>query len=954
MIDSPTFEDIYQAYIQSLPSHIPFCHLHGHSGYSTFDGFGTCKQRAKQAKRQGQTHLAITDHMSMAGNEEHSNECLKEGIIPIQGNEIYFMMQFQEGQDYVHLRRHMTILAKNMEGYKSLCRLQTQANLTQFYYKPIVDLPMLKRNKNGLIVLSGCVLGEIPQQIINGNMDEAKRVADLFQEMFGEDFYIELQPQNFDAQKIANEGLIKIADEREIKKVMTNDFHYTAEEDLDTYMLVRSMGKQEVDEVRLGEIREQYKELYISSGRRMCERWFYMMGTDGREYAEESQRIAEKCELVKVEFEEKVPDYVELDENGRLIPVQVILAKRTKAGLKKKGLWKEPYIQRAKNELEVILAKEGKADYYLMTADMVNFAKDNGVSVGPGRGSGAASLVAFAIGITDVDPVHFDLMFERFMTKERETIPDFDVDFGPSGYDKVGAYLEQKYRGRVAIIATVIRYKGANLINDLAKALNMTKDEVSTMKTEVEKLGYHKKEPELSKMLFVDKLKELEDKYGVCSHFVKIYNNPRAFGQHASGFAITPGPIEEIIPLFVRGSNGGKRISTSYEMAGLTRAKIVKIDALKLDTADTLFECCDALLIRDDTGEIRLKEEVSSIERPFYRAFTRFDIPTDDQEVFDNYCRLNVQGIFQYDTHGAKGILQDIQPRTIEELAIVTALDRPGALNLGQSKVFAKARKEGVDMKPFHAKYCLKTKGALVFQEDILNICRDAAGMTWGEASQVMKNLKGMPLNHPLVIKFYNGVKKQSGEKEAKRAVEFFRQATEYTFNKGHSVAYALLSYWTMWFKVKYPLVFFLASLRSYEHKDSRKSIEADAISNNIAVLLPHVNGRMTYHLCEADFLGGAKVLRAGYSILPGVGPTVAMTIDQERVENGPFKDEDEFLVRVNTRAGRKAVNKTVYTSLKNYGALEFNDEIYKKRCLEYDSRLLAGVHKKNGAYYHA
>lgn len=943
-----TFEQIYEAYVQSLPEFIPYAPLHAHSGYSLFDGFGTCKQRAARAKKIGCTHLAITDHGSMAGNEEHGHWCKHYGIQAIQGIEMYFMMEYRPGEEFKHTRRHMTVLAKNMEGYKNLCRMQTQANLHQFYRTPTVDFPMLEKHKDGLIVLSGCVLGEVPYHIIQDDMDEARRVIEQFKELFGDDYYLEVQPQAFDLQKKVNEGLILLGDEFHIPLVMTNDSHYVDIEDLDTYMLVRGMGKQEQDEVRLAaleKIREQYKELYISDGREMARRWFHFMQTDGIEYVKESQRVADKCEPVDLVFEEKVPEYIEYDElTGQRIPVAKILARRTKKGLMQQGLWKEPYIARAKEELSVILAKEGKADYYLLTSDMVTFAKENGVAVGPGRGSGSASLVAKALNIIDTDPIEYDLIFERFMTVERATIPDFDVDFGPEGYNKVAAYLEQKLTGRVAVIATVIRYKGANLVNDLAKQLGMSPTETATMKSKIEELGYHKNDPELSKMLYVKELRELEEKYHVCTHFIKIFNNPRAFGQHASGFAVTPDAIEDTIPLFVRGKGADRRITTSYEMSALTRMQIVKVDALKLDTADMLWQCCDALMIRDDTKEIKLKQLVEDNEKHLYRAFTRFDIPRDDKKVFENYCRLNVDGIFQYDTPGAKAIIQEIQPESIIELAVIAALDRPGTLNLKQSTLYAKNKaraKAGkkMDLTAFHSQYCPATFGAMIFQEDIMMICR-AMGMSWSEASKVMKNLKGMPADHPLVLRFAQGVEDMRGKSHVKEALAFFRAATEYTFNKSHAVSYALLSYWIMWFKVHYPLVFFLASLKSSAHKASRKNIEADAVSNGIPIFLPHVNGGSDYHICQ--LAPGVEVIRAGLSILPGVGPTVAELIDLEIQENGAFSCADEFLERVNKRAGKKAVNKTVFNALNGYGALEFDFSVYAKRCAAYDSSLLA------------
>jgi DNA polymerase-3 subunit alpha len=911
-------------------SKLKFAPLHAHSGYSLYDGFGTPQQRAERAKELGLTALAITDHGTMSGNEEHYYYCNQLGIKAIQGCETYFMTEFVPGKENVHKRRHLTLLAKNMNGYSSLCKIQTLASTGSFYIKPITDFALLEKHSEGIICLSGCVLGEIAQQIIMDDWDEACRMTERFINIYGENFFFEVQPQEFPEQRKANEGIIKLSDKFGRPCVMTGDSHFASPDDLETYLLFRKIGRNEVDDVRLGEIKQQYKRLYIMGGDEMNDRWKGYMGTDGSEYVEQSQNIADMCEDVPIVFKEEVPAYIEYDAQGNVIPVKKVLALRVKKGLKEKGLWeKSEYIDRVKYELGIILAKQGKADYFLLTADMCQFARANGVPMGPGRGSGVASLVAYALGIIDIDPLKYGLIFERFMNPERETIPDFDLDFSSRRYEEVTNYLSQRLNGKTAAICNIIRYRGDNLINDLGKALEMEADEIKSMKITVGNLGFKENQPSLSSMLYSKQLRELEKKYQVCSHFAKMFGNPRAYSQHASGIAVTPGPIDECIPLFVRGKEGERKINTAYEMAGLSRAQIVKIDVLKLDTADMLYDCANASGIKPS------------------------NIPLNDSEVFSAFCDLNVVGIFQYDSPGARSILSKVRPSNIEELIAVTALDRPGAMHLGQLDVYVngKNRKKSTNAPSILAKYCNDTYGALVYQEQIMLACRGIAGMSWGEASKVMKSLDALPADHPLTIKFVTGAQSISGMGKIE-ATELFYHLTSYTFNKGHASAYATLAYWMMWYKVHHPLTFYLALLRASLGKDDkRKEYEADAISNCIIVFLPHVNGQSNYHLYEV--YPGEMAIMSGLSTIPGVGGVAAKAIDTERSANGPFSSEEEFLSRVNGRAGRKIINKRVLEALQGSGALEFDKEVFRKRTVEYCSRLLAGVSRRRYNVYH-
>jgi len=905
--------------IQNIPDF--FVHHHRHTGFSLYDGFNHPKVGAKRAAELGQTHLAITDHGTMSGNEEHYYWCLQNNIMPIQGVEAYFMREFMPGKEYKHLRRHMTLLAKNFTGYQNLCRLSTQSNLNNFYIKPIMDLPLLRQHNEGIIMLSGCVLGEVAQMIIQDKFDEACYMSEEFIKIFGDNFFYEVQPLDFPEQRKANEGLIKLSDKFGRPIVMTGDCHYSNEEDLDTYILFRTMGRNLKDDVSMSDevekIKKQYAPLFIASGKQMVDRWesVYQDG-NGKKFAEQSKTIADTIELVKLEFEERVPEYKDYDNDGNELHPKVALAKKVKEGMKNLGIWKEPYIARAKRELRVITQRRDKCDYYLLTADIVQYAKSNDIPVGPGRGSGVASLCAYALGITEIDPIYFDLLFERFMHEERVTIPDFDVDFSSRKYHAVVDYVSQKYAGKSAQICNVLYYRGDNLVNDLAKALKMEDDDIKELKAIIEILGFKMKdsdEPEITNLLKNKALKHLEDKYGVISYYCKMYGNPKAYGQHASGIAITPNDIDDQIPLFVRGKDIDRRINTSYDMLSLTRQHIVKLDVLKLDSIDIVHACCKLLKIKTS------------------------EIPLDDQLVFNAYKKLKTRGIFQFDTPTGVQVLRKVQPDNIFELADATSLDRPGALSLDQVRVYVEGKAGKLDTKSKLFKYCHQTFGAFLYQEQIMMACIDV-GMSWGEASKVMKVLDALPPDHPLTIRFVSLATKAWNITE-KEAISLFNKLTSYTFNRGHAAAYAVLSYWGMWLKVKHPRVFFLETFRASWKKAKIKSLEAAYIvETKQPVFLAHVNGKANYSEFEA--FPGEIAIRSGLLRIMNVGPVACKAIETENKLNGPFTSEEEFLVRMNVEGKRKVITSRVLQALQGSGALIFNNEEYVKRTEEYNSSL--------------
>jgi len=1004
--------------------------LHCHSGYSTYDGMGLPKDRALRAKSLGMTHLAMTDHGSMSGIVDHYLQCNDIGINPILGIEAYHQPVYTPGKFLIDdqgnktkiKRYHLTLLAKNLDGYYSLAQMSSDA-FTQYYTNgfPISDFSLLEKYSNGVICLSGCVLGCLCQTILNDTFDQAKRYTEKFLEIYGDNFFFEVQPQEFDAQKFANEGILKLADIFKRPVVMTSDSHYVNPDDIDSYVLLRQMNyhlpKQptaeqiakkeeraakklekenlkkekliqkgitvaedeeeivetevEVEEIESDDmfkkeldmnnfadsIRQQYGKLYMPSGRELADRWLAFMGSSGEQYVENSQMVADLCS-VELKFPELVPKaIIEVDPvTQEPIESKVILARKVKQGLIKMGVWDKiearevlddsgnktleryyPYKDRAKYEFKRITNKNME-DYFLLVADLVEEAHRRGIAVGPGRGSGGASLVARAIGITEIDPVATDCMFDRFLPDYRKNLPDFDVDFGPTyRRDELKQYMIEKYNGKAAVICNIIRLTKDVLINDLSKILNVPEDVAEAMKKIILGFGVGDKDktkyPVYSELMTNKDLAKIDFMYQhIVLHFCKLYGSMRGYSKHASGLAISSGNLSQYTPLFVR----GKETYTSYEKKMLEKLNIVKIDILGIDAIAAVQQMC----------------KLSNVEH--------LDIPMNDKDVYKMFAELDVAGIFQFDTPSAKMYLDAVKPENLDELSACTALNRPGSSNLGSTQVYVDGKHGKIDMSTPLAQCCKDSYGALIYQEHVLLACRNIGHMTWENAVKVMKTLHGQ--NHredPLPQEFIQGCVKYSNLTDDE-AWELYNKITSYTFNKAHAIAYATLAYWMMWFKKHHPFEYYLSILQFENDENRRKSYEADAYRHKVLVLLPHVNGARNYHSVTIQ---GHKFIRGGLQAIDKVGPAAAIAIEKEWRAHGDFKDVQDLLRRVNGtytvlkgRAKEKIEVEVVKKSpvktdtlqaLTDAGAVEFDFAKYKKRCSDYLGNLVSRKKRK-------
>jgi DNA polymerase-3 subunit alpha len=985
---------------------------------------GLPKDRAKRAKDLGMTALAITDHGTLSGLPDHYFSCLEQGIKPILGLEAYHADQFLASKEMK--RYHLTLLAENLDGYYSIAQMSSDAYTQNFYRYPICDFELLEKYSKGVICLSGCVLGMLSQTILNDSLDQARRYTERFLQIYGDRFFFEVQPQEFDAQKYANDGILTLAQEFDRPVVMTSDSHYVSPEDLDSYVLLRQMNyhmpkpltaeqlqKKEERDTRRKEreekkrqkeqeelldrgissedidlapidtaapeietddmftmdmtnfadsIRAQYGKLYMPSGSELASRWQAFMGTNGEQYVLNSQMIADMCD-VKLEFPELVPKAViEVDPvTQQPIPSKKILIKKVKQGLIEMGVYNKiearevkdengemqieryrPYYERAVYEIKRITEKKME-DYFLLVADLVEEARRRDIAVGPGRGSGGASLVARALGITEFDPVAFDCMFDRFLPESRTNLPDIDLDFG-SHRDELKAYMIQKYNGKAAEICNINRLTRDVLINDLARILVIPEEVVLAMKNIIAGMGIGVKDktiyPEYLELMKNRDLAQFDRKYSrVIFHFCKLYGSMRGYSKHASGLAISSGNLSQYAPLFVR----AKETYTAYEKKYLEALNVVKIDILKIDAIAALQNMCKMVGIKHQ------------------------DIPQDDAATYDAFCKLDVVGIFQFESPGAQKIVREVQPRTINDLAVCTGLNRPGGMELGSMQIFIDGKNGKIDMTTPLARCCRDTYGALIYQEHVLTACREVGHMSWKSAVKVMKTLHGQ--NHrdsPLPQEFIQGAVQHEGMTEDE-AWAMYQKLTSYTFNKAHAIAYALIAYWMMYMKVHYPFEFFLSILRLEGDEKKREIFIADAYQHKqangdrVVTLISHVNGLRTFHAVTID---GHRFIRMGLQAIDKVGPSAAIAIEREWKANGDFKNEDDLLRRVNgTRYitkgrgdkketfeefNKSPIKSDTLTALRETGAAEFDMKAYQKRCSDYLGNL---VHRKKKWY---
>lgn len=916
--------------------------LHRHTEFSTFDGFGKTNEVAKYAKEIGYNALGISDHGNMSGLVTHYFSCKEYGIKPIMGCEVYFMPKFKQTRTSYHL----CLFVKNLKGYRTLNELVTKANEENFYYKAIIDFDMLEKNNEGLICTSACIGGAISQLLIKGKDKIAYNVAKRFKEVFKDDFYIEIQPYKLTEkglQEVINVKLIKLAKKLKIKCILTSDSHFINKEDFDTYLKMHEIAGHK-------DFGAQYEERYMPTEKELIKRFVRMHGSDDELFDDrsEARKFAIDCMKNLDEITNKVDDII-LEELPLALPIfneeldsTKLLKLNIIRGLKKRGKYNKKYLDRCKQEFEVI-KYHGFEDYFLMVQDYIRFAREAGIEVGPGRGSVCNSLVAYALEITDVDSLIFDLDFRRFLRKDKKKFPDIDMDFETSRRGEVIEYLVNKYENKAARICSYGLYRVDNLLNDLFKICGLKladkddpdkkekdKDIVIIQKAIKSKVKEYVDDEtsafNYEEALFDEEIKYYNEKYdNIIKHFSKLYKKIRFFGTHAAGVAISGSNILNYTSIVRRSK---EMHTTTYDLVDIEQINVIKFDMLGLRTMSILRE------LRNITNS------------PHH---FNYDL-LYDENIYEEFRKANTDGIFQYEAKGAKNILMEIDADCYQDVIAASALNRPGPLSLGMVEEYAKEKKnvrenkelENIDNIFF--KYASDTYGTFVYQEQIMKVCTDLGEMSWADADKVMKFLKSghgmtekalklkMQEEERLVNEFVKGATK-NGVKE-KDARDLFDKIMVYSFNKGHAVGYGLVSIEQMYYKVYYNTEFWFVTLKYANEKDIPR-LSSKAVKDGCVILLPHVNGGANHKLTKID---GERCIREGTSTIKNVGLKAAQLIEEERTKNGKFKDYDDFLDRI--EPNKRVINKRVIEALKENGALEFNKKIYFNRCQKYNSSL--------------
>jgi len=898
--------------------HANFVHLHVHTEYSLLDGACRISELVAQAKKHKMPALAITDHGVMYGAIQFYKEAIRQGVKPIIGCEMYVAHQsrFDKSSQRKETPYHLILLVKNNEGYKNLIKLVTLSYLEGFYYKPRIDKEILREHSNGLIALSACLKGEIPQCILQKNIKKAKEVALDFLDIFGEDnFYLELQKNGIPEQEIVNENLIEISQELSIPVVASNDIHYINKEDARAHeiLLCIQTATNLSDSKRLKFATDVF---YFNSPEEMNKNFAKVP-----EALENTLRIAEKCNL-EIDFRQaQLPEFKVPPEYN----INTYLKELCYKGLNERYSEVTKQLEgRLEYELSVIKKMEFEP-YFLIVWDFVRYAKEEGIMVGPGRGSAAGSLVAYCLNITNIDPIAYGLLFERFLNPERINMPDFDIDFCYERREEVIEYVSKKYgNDRVAQIITFGTMAARAAVRDVGRALGIPYARVDT----IAKMIPWEPNITIEKALKMEsRLKELmkndEDIKKLIETASSLEGLARHASTHAAGIVLSRKPLTDYVPL-QKTAEG--EICTQYAMTELEELGLLKMDFLGLRTLTVI---SNALKIIKHT-----RGEMVDINK----------IPLDDKKVYKMLSKGNCAGIFQLESDGMRDLVKRLKPENIEDITALLALYRPGPLGSGMIEDFINRKKGTIEIKYAHPQLesiLKETYGVIVYQEQVMKIASELAGFTLGQADILRKAIgkkqKGvMEKQRELFIK---GAQKNNIKKNT--AVEIFdliAYFAGYGFNKSHSVSYAFISYQTAYLKTHYTLEYMASLLTSIMGNNDKVALYIKECRNmNIEILPPDIN----QSLVNFTVVGG-KAIRFGLAAVKNVGEKAIKSIIDEHKRNSNFTSLLDFCQRVDLRV----VNKRVIESLIKCGAF---DSIGARR-----SQLLAflDVSLKNGQEY--
>ena len=878
-----------------------FAHLHVHTEFSLLDGSNKIKEYVSRVKELGMNSAAITDHGVMYGVIDFYREAKKQGINPILGCEVYvapnsrFDREITGGEDRYY---HLVLLAENEEGYANLTKIVSKGFVEGYYYKPRVDKELLRKYHKGIIALSACLAGEVARFLTKGLYEEAKKTALEYQEIFGEgNFFLELQDHGIPEQGLVNQQLIKMSEETGIELVATNDIHYTYAEDAKPHdiLLCIQTGKKLADENRMRYDGGQY---YVKSEEEMQRLFPY-----AKQALENTQKIADRCH-VEIEFGvTKLPKY-DVPEG---YTSWEYLQKLCYEGLEKRyGDPSEELKDRLSYELETI-HQMGYVDYFLIVWDFIKYAKDHGISVGPGRGSAAGSIVSYCLEITTIDPIRYQLLFERFLNPERVSMPDIDVDFCYERRQEVIDYVTRKYgKDCVAQIVTFGTLAARGVIRDVGRVMDLPYAYVDSISKMIpQELGITidkalKMNPDLKKLYDTD-----ETVTNLIDMAKRLEGLPRHCSMHAAGVVICQKPVDEYVPLS-RAADG--TITTQFIMTTLEELGLLKMDFLGLRTLTVIQNA--VLLARKKQPELNINQ-----------------IDYNDQKVLDYIGTGKTDGVFQLESAGMKGFMKELKPHNLEDVIAGISLYRPGPMDFIPQYIRGKNDSSSItydcpQLEPILA----PTYGCIVYQEQVMQIVRDLAGYSLGRSDllrRAMSKKKAAVMEKERKIFIYgdeetgvpgcikNGIDEQTANKIYDEMIDF----AKYAFNKSHAAAYAVVSYQTAWLKYYFPVEYMAALMTSVIDNPSKVSEYIYACRQmNIKILPPDINKG------EANFSVDGGDIRYGLAAIKSIGRPVIKAIVEDREELGLFQNLEDFITRL---SAKNVLNKRTIESLIKAGALD-------------------------------
>lgn len=892
-----------------------FVHLHNHTQYSLLDGAARIDKLIEKAVEENQKAIAITDHGNMFGAPEFYFKAKKKGIKPIIGSEFYITPTSMYEKDTTE-RYHLILLAKNLTGYKNLVKLSSKSFLDGYYYKPRIDRELLRKHSEGLVALTACIKGEVPNAAIKGDYQRSRRLIDEYVDIFGNDFYLELQNHGIKEELIANNALIEFAKEKNVKLVATNDIHYINQSDAAAHDLLLCLAtKSKVGDV--GRMKFTTDEVYFKSSLQMAELFKELPIA-----IENTVRIADSIDF-DWKFGDLLLPHFKIPQNFQTMDDYLHHLVYEGAKMRFSDLSSEVQ-ERLQYELQVI-KKMGYAGYFLIVSDFINEGRKLGASFGPGRGSAAGSLVSYCLGITNINPLRFNLLFERFLNPDRISMPDIDIDIDDKNRMRVIDYVVNKYgRESVTQIITFGTMGAKGAIKDVGRVLDIQ----PAIMNEITKLITNGPDVVLAKELtentqLQEHLAKSDPNISKVIEFAKILEgSARQTGIHAAGVVIAPGDLTEFIPLYKSMNKANKdEITTQYDKDYTEKIGLLKMDFLGLKT----------LSIIEDS--IRMVKENYDIEVDLN------NLPEDDPKTWELFQKGETIGIFQFESDGMREYLKQLHPVSIEELTAMNALYRPGPLSSGMIPQFINRKNDHSKIAYIHPSLesiLKETYGTIVYQEQVMKIAQTLAGFTMGNAD-VLRKIMGkkdkekMPEQRILFIE--GSVKNGIDKKLAEDVFTDMEKFAQYGFNKSHSAAYAFLAFQTGYLKANFPKEFMASCLNS-ELSDNKRIVTLiyECKKMGIDVLPPDINES------DINFSVVGQSIRFGMAAVKNVGVGSVENIIQARKSKDRFISFFDFVKKNDLRH----INKKVLESLIQAGAF---DSVFGHRAQKFNAIEMAIAH---------